>query len=192
MDEIVEVTAASKGAVRNPKYDQLEQQNKSRTPTTQKIVSEGFRTSLTHYLDSDEIRPVLFKGDAQTVLSDFPNDCIDCVITSPPYWGKREYENGGIGLEKSHEEYIANLVGIFLEVQRILKPTGSFWLNIGDTYKNKSLLGLPWRIVFELTDNQGWVLRNSVVWNKVKSGMDNSKDRLGNIHENVFTFCKKV
>ncbi|MBD5705041.1 DNA methyltransferase, partial [Citrobacter freundii] len=74
---------------------------------------------------------------------------------------------------------------------RVLKPTGSFWLNLGDTYKDKNLLGLPWRVAFELTDNQGWILRNSVIWNKLKGGMDNSADRLGNVHENIFHFVKK-
>src|SRR5207247_6517515 len=78
-----------------------------------------------------------------------------------------------------------------LELKRVLKPEGSFWLNIGDTYQNKSLVGVPWRIAFELTDNQGWILRNSVIWNKVKSGMDNTTDRLGNVHELVFHFVKQ-
>jgi DNA modification methylase len=82
-------------------------------------------------------------------------------------------------------------VDTFFELKRVLKPTGSFWLNIGDSYDEKNLVGIPWRVAFELTDNQGWTLRNSVVWNKVKSGMDNSKDRLGNVHELVFHFVKQ-
>jgi site-specific DNA-methyltransferase (adenine-specific) len=112
-------------------------------------------------------------------------------MTSPPYWGKREYENGGIGLESDHREFVKHLAAICLEVKRVLKPEGSFWLNIGDTYEDKGLLGVPWRVAFELTDRQEWILRNSVIWNKVKSGMDNTKDRLGNVHENVFHFVKK-
>ena len=191
MDKILSATVTEKNTASQQNFGALEYRNDARTFEAEKIVAKGFKTSLSNYLDSSEFRPALFKGDAQGILSEFPDDCIDCVITSPPYWGKREYENGGIGLEKTHEEYIANLAAIFQEVQRVLKPTGSFWLNIGDTYKNKSLMGIPWRIVFELTDRQGWVLRNSVVWNKVKSGMDNSKDRLGNVHENVFHFVKK-
>ena len=65
-------------------------------------------------------------------------------------------------------------------------------LNLGDTYDGKGLVGVPWRVAFELIDNQGWILRNSVIWNKLKGGMDNSKDRLGNVHENVFHFVKQA
>jgi site-specific DNA-methyltransferase (adenine-specific) len=113
-------------------------------------------------------------------------------MTSPPYWGKREYESGGIGLEGNYRDFIKSLAAIILELKRVLKPEGSFWLNIGDTYENKSLVGVPWRVAFELIDRQGWILRNSVIWNKVKSGMDNTKDRLGNVHENLFHFVKQA
>ena len=113
-------------------------------------------------------------------------------MTSPPYWGKRVYKNGGIGLKKDYRDYIQQLVEICVEIKRVLKDDGSFWLNPGDAYLKKSLLGIPWRVAFELTDNYGWILRNSVIWNKVKSGMDTSKDRLGNVHENVFHFVKQA
>ena len=112
-------------------------------------------------------------------------------MTSPPYWGKREYENGGIGLEGSWQEYVTNLAEVFWEVKRVLKPEGSFWLNIGDTYKSKRLVGIPWRVVFAMTDQQGWILRNSIIWNKVKGGMDATRDRLGNVHEDVFHMVKQ-
>jgi site-specific DNA-methyltransferase (adenine-specific) len=112
-------------------------------------------------------------------------------MTSPPYWGKREYESGGIGLEGDFRDFVRHLGNIVLELKRVLKPTGSFWLNIGDSYNEKGLVGIPWRVAFELTDGQGWTLRNSVIWNKVKSGMDNTKDRLGNVHEVVFHFVKQ-
>jgi len=112
-------------------------------------------------------------------------------MTSPPYWGHREYEAGGIGLESDYREYISNLEGVFGELYRVLKNTGSFWLNIGDAYLDKHLLGIPWRVALALTDKQGWVLRNSVIWNKVKGGPDTSKDRLRNVHENLFHFVKK-
>jgi site-specific DNA-methyltransferase (adenine-specific) len=112
-------------------------------------------------------------------------------MTSPPYWGKREYDNGGIGLERDYRDFVRHLAEIFLELKRVLRAEGSFWLNIGDTYHDKGLVGVPWRVAFELTDRQGWILRNSVIWNKVKSGMDNTKDRLGNIYENIFHFVKQ-
>jgi site-specific DNA-methyltransferase (adenine-specific) len=112
-------------------------------------------------------------------------------MTSPPYWGKREYANGGIGLEAKPEDFVSDLCAVFLELKRVMKPTGSFWLNIGDTYSAKGLSAIPWRVAIELIDSQGWILRNSVIWNKLKGGMDNTKDRLGNAHENVFHFVKK-
>lgn len=113
-------------------------------------------------------------------------------MTSPPYWGKREYENGGIGLEADYRDYVKNLVAICAEIKRVLKPEGSFWLNLGDSYNGKGLVGIPWRVAFELVDNQGWILRNEVVWNKIKGGMDNSKDRLANVHEKLFHFVKQA
>jgi DNA modification methylase len=111
-------------------------------------------------------------------------------MTSPPYWGQRTYAGGGIGMEATHDHYIEHLLEIFAEVQRVLKPTGSFWLNIGDAYAKKCLLGLPWRVALAMTDRQGWLLRNSVVWNKVKGGPDNATDKLRNVHEPVFHFVK--
>ena len=142
------------------------------------------------YIRRSRISPLLLQGDALFVLHEFPNNSIDFCMTSPPYWGKREYHNGGIGQESYYNEYISKLVQVFAEVKRVLKPTGSFWLNIGDSYFNKRLLGIPWRVALTLTDEQGWILRNSVIWNKVKGGPDNTMDRLRNVYENVFHFVK--
>lgn len=136
--------------------------------------------------------PIFIHGESLDILKGMPDQSVDMCITSPPYWGHRQYHGGGIGLEKTHTEYIANICMIFLELKRVLKDEGSFWLNIGDSYKNKSLLGIPWRVAFELIDEQGWVLRNSVIWNKVKGSPDNSKDKLRNVHENLFHFVKKT
>lgn len=155
------------------------------------IVREAFAEALQDYRQSNDVAPLFFNGDALAILRDLPDESIDFAMTSPPYWGKREYENGGIGLEADYRDFVKDLAAIFLELKRVLKPTGSFWLNLGDSYSGKGLVGIPWRVAIELTDNQGWILRNSVVWNKVKSGMDNSKDRLGNVHENIFHFVKQ-
>lgn len=154
-------------------------------------IQNHYATEFQAYRGSGRLRPLLLLGDARTVLNDLPPSCIDFAMTSPPYWGKREYEGGGIGQESDYSEFILHLSEIFLALKRVLKPHGSFWLNIGDTYQDKRLLGIPWRVAIELTDSQGWILRNSVIWNKVKSGMDNTKDRLGNIHEHVFHFVKQ-
>lgn len=141
------------------------------------------------YIGSDSVTPLFLCGNTIDILREMPDDSIDCCITSPPYWNKRQYVNGGIGLEADFNEYIGALIDVFTEVYRVLKPTGSFWLNIGDTYLNKSLLNIPWRAAIALTDN-GWILRNTIIWNKVKGGMDNTNDRLRNMYEPVFHFVK--
>ena len=143
------------------------------------------------YIQSDDLRPIFFCGEALSVLQGLPASSMDFAMTSPPYWGQRQYDNGGIGLEADYRDYIANLLGVFHELHRVLKPMGSFWLNIGDSYRDKRLLGIPWRVALAMTDEQGWVLRNSVVWNKVKGGLDNTTDRLRNVHEPVFHFVKQ-
>lgn len=144
------------------------------------------------YIDSPTVDPLFITGDTCAVLRELPNGIIDFCMTSPPYWGQREYPCGGIGEERTHAEYKANLLAIFAQVHRVLKPTGSFWLNIGDTYQGKGLLGLPWRIALAMIDEQGWVLRNSVIWDKIKGGLDQSGDKLRNVHEDVFHFTKKA
>lgn len=156
------------------------------------IVSDNFRQAFIAHQRGATKSPLLLNGDALEVLRALPDNSIDFAMTSPPYWGKREYENGGIGLESDYRDFVKHLAAICSELKRVLKPEGSFWLNLGDSYAGKGLVGVPWRVAFELVDNQGWILRNSVIWNKIKGGMDNSKDRLGNIHENVFHFVKQA
>ena len=148
------------------------------------------KACLDGYMDTSRLSPLFVVGDALEVLREFPAEVFDCCMTSPPYWSKREYANHGIGLERDYEDFIRNLSAICAEVKRVLKSTGSFWLNLGDSYAGKNLLGIPWRVAIELMDGQGWILRNSVVWNKVKGAPDNTKDRLRNIHEDVFHFVK--
>lgn len=156
------------------------------------------RTSSKHahafhaYAATRGLAPLLLEGDARALLAALPEHSVDCVMTSPPYWGKREYAQGGIGLESDPRDFVRHLAAVFLEVKRVLKREGSLWLNIGDSYAHKGLLGIPWRLALELTDTQGWVLRNSVIWHKIKSGMDHSADRLGNVHEHVFHFVQQA
>lgn len=145
---------------------------------------------LKNYLASGDIRPLFMCADSIAGLKELPADSVDCAMTSPPYWGQRAYSGGGIGLEGDWREYVENVLAVVVELRRVLKPTGSFWLNIGDAYQRKSLVGLPWRVALAMTDRQGWLLRNDVIWNKVKGGPDNAKDKLRNIHEYVFHFVK--
>lgn len=142
------------------------------------------------YQKGQEISPLFIQGDALLVLQQIPDNSVDFCMTSPPYWNKRQYNISGVGLEASYEDYISNLLKIFEQIKRVLKFTGSFWLNIGDSYFHKSLIGLPWRIALKMTDEQGWILRNNIVWNKIKGGLDNTQDRLRNVHEDIFHFVK--
>ena len=138
--------------------------------------------------ETERLRAKVLCGDALAVLRELPPASVDCCITSPPYWGQREYSNGGIGLEATPDDYIDRLCSITAEVKRVLKPAGSFWLNIGDAYRKKSLLGIPWRVAIRLIDEQGWILRNDVIWHKVKGGPDNSRDKLRHVYEDLFHF----
>ena len=148
-------------------------------------------TDLRNYLCGDSNRPFFICDESLQVLRRFPSRSVDCCMTSPPYWGHRQYAASGIGLESDFREYVSNLVEICAELKRVLKDTGSLWLNIGDSYDEKRLLGIPWRVALRLTDQQGWLLRNDVIWNKVKGGPDNAKDKLRTVYEHVFHFVKQ-
>jgi DNA modification methylase len=82
-----------------------------------------------------ELLNKIYAGDAQKVLVSLPDNSIDCCVTSPPYFGLRDYGvNGQIGLENTPDAYVSRLMDVFTEVYRVLKPEGTFWLNIGDSY----------------------------------------------------------
>lgn len=132
----------------------------------------------------------LVEGHARDALSTLPDDSVDSVVTSPPYWSVRKYDGvSELGQERRPSEYVAALLTEIEELPRVLKPGGSFWLNIGDTYMQKNLCGIPWRIAIALQD-EGWILRNAVVWDKVKGNPDNAKDKLRDLYEMVFHFVR--
>ena len=117
---------------------------------------------------------------------------VNCIITSPPYWAMRKYDNAEneneVGNELDFRDYVKVLTSIFTEAKRVLSDEGSLWLNIGDKYNNKALMGMPWRVALTLMDN-GWILRNDVIWNQMK-GTQSCKDRLRDMYEHVFHFVK--
>jgi DNA modification methylase len=134
---------------------------------------------------------MILNGDALTQLKTLETESIDLVITSPPYYGLRNYgvENQ-IGLEKTPQEYISKLMDIFDECKRVLKKTGSCWTNIGDSYdKNKSLVGIPERFCLAMQDND-WVRRNTVVWHKKNCMPSSAKDRFTTDFEYFYFFTK--
>lgn len=152
--------------------------------------SSEWATQFASFL-GDTSPQMLLNGDAREVLASLPPESVDMVMTSPPYWGQRQYDSEGIGAEKSPKEFVDSLIAITAELHRVLKCSGSFWLNLGDSYNKKGLAGIPWRVALRMMDEQGWTLRNEVVWNKLKGGMDQSRDRLANTHELVFHFVKR-
>ena len=119
-------------------------------------------------------------------------------VTSPPYYGLRDYEKDGqIGRESSPEVYIANLVKVFDEVYRVLMDDGTLWLNISDTYahkpyanvKRKDLIGIPWMLAFALR-GRGWYLRSDIIWRKTNAMPEGAKDRPSRCYEHIFLFAK--
>jgi DNA modification methylase len=158
----------------------------------------------------------LHVGDARAVLARMPAGSADCIVTSPPYWGKRDYGVAGqYGHEHSPAAYVETMRDVFHEARRVLADDGTCWLNLGDSYSAsgggatgmhaylgehitthratgmhaKNLLGLPWRVAFALQDD-GWILRNAVIWHKPNAMPESVRDRLSCRHELVFLLAK--
>ena len=105
----------------------------------------------------------LLCGDVRDVLPTLEAGSVQCVVTSPPYWGLRDYGvEGQIGLEPTPDEYVQTMVRVFREVKRVLRDDGTLWLNLGDSFADKNLVGIPWRVAFAL-QSDGWYLRTDIV-----------------------------
>lgn len=169
-------------------------------------------------------------GDVREKLKELSDQSIDCVVTSPPYWGLRDYGNDGqIGLEQTPAEYVQQMVFVFREVWRVLKNDGTLWLNLGDSYasfrdgkatpdttrgnskgtlvpkgsaanrmansfvgsftKHKDLVGIPWRVAFALQQD-GWYLRQDIIWHKPNPMPESVSDRCTKAHEYIFLLTK--
>ena len=130
-------------------------------------------------------------GDSRSELEKFPDRCVDMIITSPPYYNQRNYKNNNqIGTENNPEDYIANILTVIRECKRILKDTGTFWLNVGDKYSKGHLLGMPWRIAIKLQDEIGLILRSDIIWYKPNAMPSSVKNRPTTDHEYIFFFAK--
>lgn len=122
-------------------------------------------------------------GDARK--TELPGASVDLVVTSPPYWRKRDYgHEQQIGQESAPAEYAASLLDCLREWRRVLRPTGSVFLNLGDTYLRKSLAGIPGRVEAAAADD-GWLIRNRIVWVKDGGTPDPARNRLAGRHEYV-------
>lgn len=134
----------------------------------------------------------IYRGDAHQTLAAWPDNFVDLCVTSPPYWRQRDYQVAGqLGLEETVEAYVERLVAVMDDVRRVLKDTGSLYLNLGDGYADRSLLGIPWRVAFAL-NARGWVLRNDIIWHKINALPTSATNRFKNAHEHLFLFTKQA
>jgi DNA modification methylase len=132
----------------------------------------------------------LINGEALKSLKKLPNSLVQTVITSPPYYGQRDYcTEEQIGIEENPDEYISRLLEIFDEVKRVLKEDGTLWINLGDKYIDGSLAGLPWKLALALKE-RGWILRSDIIWYKPNAMPSSVKNRPTTDHEYMFLFAK--
>ena len=160
-------------------------------------------------------------GDARVTLRELPESSVHCVVTSPPYWGLRSYQGdaGMIGLEPTFDEHLTNLVAVFREVRRVLRPDGTLWLNYGDAYatsgtrqggrgslenpgqliryqatppgfKSKDLMMMPARVALALQAD-GWYLRSEIIWHKPNPMPESVTDRPTSAHEKIYLLSKQ-
>lgn len=164
----------------------------------------------------------ILRGDNRNTLKTLEDKSIHTVVTSPPYWGLRDYGmDNQLGLEETPEEYVNNLVDVFREIKRVLRDDGTVWLNLGDSYssggrrtttnqslrgdkdygvtrpapskgiKPKDLIGIPWRVAFALQQD-GWYLRQDIIWHKPNPMPESVRDRCTKAHEYIFLLSKNV
>ncbi|HUV86574.1 MAG TPA: site-specific DNA-methyltransferase [bacterium] len=180
---------------------------------------DRYLNGTTRLIKSEPEGSRIIVGDARVLLKELPSENFRCCITSPPYWGTRDYRvEGQIGSEEYLPDYLTNLGDVFKEVKRVLTNDGLLWLNLGDTYtsgdrnrrapdkknparamdyrpptpeglKPKDLIGVPWRVAFYLQE-RGWYLRSDIIWYKPNCQPESVKDRPTRAHEYIFMFSK--
>ena len=155
---------------REDKYNTYIQSQNGSTPTPQ--TGWRFYQKSSHQMDEVE------------------DESIQTIFTSPPYWNKRKYtEEGGLGNERTSEEFVDRLIGHLGDCWRVLNPRGSFFLNLGDTFHNGDLQNVPHRVVIGL-QQKGWILRNTIIWSKTNPKPSSSKTNLTPSYEFIFHLVK--
>src|SRR5580658_2043117 len=191
-------------------------QRRRRSPSVTSLIPREERKKVVTTIYMSETAATLHVGDALSVLATLPDGHADCIVTSPPYWAKRDYGvPGQYGHEPSPAAYVAALRAVFSEARRVLADDGTCWLNLGDSYSagngtphglhsyvgrslvgrqtpgmgTKNLLGLPWRVALALQDD-GWIVRNAIVWHKPNAMPESVRDRLNCRYEMIFLLVK--
>ncbi len=163
-----------------------------------------------------DARSAIYLGDACDVLAAMPAGSADCIVTSPPYWAKRDFGVAGqYGREPSPAAYVETMRTVFHQARRVLAEDGTCWLNLGDSYTEsgapvtglhsyvgsgltgrhtpgmaaKNLLGLPWRVALAL-QGDGWIIRNAIVWHKPNAMPESVRDRMSCRYELLFLLVK--
>jgi site-specific DNA-methyltransferase (adenine-specific) len=132
----------------------------------------------------------LHVGDALDVLRRLPDEEVNCIVTSPPYYHMRDYEvEGQLGWEPTPEMYAEHLAIIFNEARRVLRSDGVFWLNLGEKFEKKQPLGIP-HVVRQALQDDGWIWRSEVIWNKTNVTPQSAKQRVTHAHEYLFMFTR--
>ena len=184
-------------------------------------AAKNTKKLLTDLMTPKDFKNKILNGNSLEVLKPINDNSIDCCITSPPYWGLRDYgHDEQLGSEKHFKDFVDNLCNVFDEVKRILKPTGTCFINLGDTYgtqsggmaggyiepkyghnesrkikqpnlnMHKSLCLIPERFAIEMID-RGWCLRNQIIWHKPNQMPSSAKDRFTVDFEKIFFFVKQ-
>jgi len=131
-----------------------------------------------------------FHNKSSESMTELKNGEVDLIFTSPPYWNKRKYsETGGLGNEKKPDDYVNNLINHLSDCKRVLNKSGSFFLNLGDTFHNGNLINIPHKVVIGLQD-KGWILRNTIIWAKTNPKPSSSKSNLNPTYEFIFHLVK--
>lgn len=171
------------------------------------------------YYEDDTLR--LLHGDALAEAKTLDAGSAQTIVTSPPYFGQRDYDvDGQYGAELDVEDFVEHLVDLFTELHRVLAADGTLWLNLGDSwasrwgsqrdrsalhlpdnerkrrqlpkgFKDKMLLGTPWRVALALQDRAGYILRSDNIWNKPNAMPEGVTDRPSKSHEYLFMFAKQ-
>lgn len=143
-------------------------------------------------------RNQILPGDALKRLEGVPEGWVDQIVTSPPYFRLRDYGTPSqLGLEESVDDYVTTLRACVTAMRRVLTPTGTLWLNLGDSYSlhlsqgapRKSLIGVPERVMLALIED-GWTLRNKIIWAKTNPIPTSVTDRLATTHEVIYVLAK--